>query len=75
MARRCSISKKGGLVGNNVSHSKRRTKMKQELNLQWKRFWQPEKKKWVRLRVTTRMIKTITRKGFMAVLKKNKISV
>ena len=70
MSRKCKLSKKKALVGNNVSHSKRRTKRKQELNLQTKRFWDDEKKCWVKLRVTTKVLKTISRKGFNAVVRK-----
>ena len=71
MSRQCQVSKKKGLVGNNVSHSKRRIKRVQRLNLQWKRFWNPETRKWVRLRVTAKMLKTIGTKGLLPVLRKN----
>lgn len=69
MAKECQISKKKGLVGNNVSHSKRRTKRRQEVNLQWKKFWDPSEEKWVRLRVCTNIVKSINKKGLSAVLK------
>ena len=52
-----------------VSHSHRRTKRLQEANLQWKRFWWPQGNRWVRLRVSTKMIKTIQRKGLAMVAK------
>ncbi len=71
MSRKCQVSKKKGLVGNNVSHSKRRTKRVQKLNLQWKRFWNPETKQWIRLRVTTKILKNIGQKGLLYVLRKN----
>ena len=70
MARKCDISKKKGLVGNRVSHSKRHTKHIQQANLQWKSFWDPARRVWVRLRVSTKMIKTIGKKGLQAVIKK-----
>jgi large subunit ribosomal protein L28 len=73
MARKCQVSKKRGLVGNNVSHSKRRIKRVQRLNLQWKRFWNPETKRWVRLRVTAKILKTIGTKGLLPVLRKYKV--
>jgi len=71
MSRKCKVSKKKGLVGNNVSHSKRRTKRKQEVNLQWKRFWVEEQSRWIRLRVSTSIIKTITKRGLIPTLKKH----
>ena len=70
MARECQVSKKRGKVGNNVSHSKRRTKMKQEVNLQWKRFFIPEQNRWVKLRVSAAIIRTISKRGIIPTLKK-----
>lgn len=67
--KKCRISGRSGLVGNRVSHSKRRTKHKQELNLQWKWFYDEERKKRVRIRVSTKMIKTIDKKGLATVLR------
>jgi large subunit ribosomal protein L28 len=46
-----------------VSHSHRRTKKLQEVNLQWKRVWWPEANRWVKLRLSTKAIKTIEKKG------------
>lgn len=70
MSRKCEISGKRPLVGNNVSHSKRRTKRRQEPNLQAKRFFDPESGKWTKLRVAASVIRTIRKKGLRAVLKK-----
>ena len=50
MSRQDELSKRKGLVGNNVSHSKRRTKTKKELNLQLKKFVINGKK--VKLRIS-----------------------
>ena len=69
MSKQYELSNKKPKVGNNVSHSKRRTKMRQEPNLQWKSFYLAEEDCWVRLRVTTRMIRTIYKKGLAAVLR------
>jgi large subunit ribosomal protein L28 len=46
-----------------VSHSHRRTKKLQEVNLQWKRVWWSEGNRWVKLRLSTKAIKTIEKKG------------
>jgi large subunit ribosomal protein L28 len=55
-------------TANNVSHSNVKTKRRQLPNLQWKRFWVPSENRWVRLRVSTRAIKTISWKGIDNVL-------
>lgn len=70
MSKKCNLTKKKSLVGNNVSHSKRRTKRTQEPNLQWKRFWHEEQKRWIRLRVSTSAIRTISKIGLSKALRK-----
>ena len=57
------------MVGNNVSHSKRRTKRKFYPNLQTKKFFIPEEGKWVTLKLSTSAIRTINKNGISAVLK------
>ncbi|HPV88184.1 MAG TPA: 50S ribosomal protein L28, partial [Bacteroidales bacterium] len=42
MARVCQVTGKKRMVGNNVSHSKRRTKREFAPNLRTKRFWSEE---------------------------------
>lgn len=63
MSNRCNLSGKGPLVGNNVSHAHNKTKMRQLPNLQWKRIYLPEEDRFVRIRVSTRALRTITHKG------------
>ena len=70
MSRKCDIEEKNGLTGNRVSHSKRRTKHVQDVNLQSKKFWNPEKRVWVKLRVSAKMIKTIDKNGLLSTLRK-----
>ncbi len=70
MSKRCQIKDKKALKGNLVSHSNIKTTHFQQPNLQWKRFWVPEYQKWIRLRVGTDVIKTITKKGLVHTLKK-----
>jgi len=69
MARVCKITGKKPLTGNNVSHANNRTKRRFLPNLQWKKFWIPEEKRWIRLRVSTQAIKTIDKRGITSVLK------
>ena len=69
MSRRCKISKKGPLVGYNVSHAHNKTKKRQLPNLQSKRIFIPEENRWVRVRLSTRALRTVTKKGLFAYLK------
>lgn len=69
MARRCKLTNKKPLVGNLVSHAKNRTKMRQLPNLQVKRIYLADEQRWVRVRLTTRALRTVTKKGLKAVLK------
>ncbi len=69
MARACQITGKTAMVGNNVSHSKRKTKRTFEVNLSTKRFFNEETKTWVTLKVSAKGIKTISKKGLSAALK------
>ena len=57
------------MVGNNVSHANNRTKRKFYPNLQTKKFFVPETKEWVILKVSANALRTINKKGISAVLK------
>ena len=70
MSRVCQITGKKPLVGNNVSHAHNRTKRRQLPNLQSKRIYIPEEKRFVHVRISTRALKTINKKGALAVLGK-----
>lgn len=68
MAKKCPITGKGPLVGNNVSHANNKTKRRFLPNLQYKRFWLDSEKRFVRLRVSTRGMRIIDKLGIEAVL-------
>jgi large subunit ribosomal protein L28 len=70
MSRKCELSGKKGLVGNNVSHAKNRTKMKQEVNLHNKKFFDPETGKTYRLKLSAKAIKTLDKVGSFAKFRK-----
>jgi len=57
------------MVGNNVSHSKRRTKREFAPNLKTKRFWSEEEGRFITLKVTAAGIRTINKNGLAATLK------
>jgi large subunit ribosomal protein L28 len=69
MSRVCQITGKKVMVGNNVSHSNRKTKRKFYPNLFTKRFFIPEEDRWVVLKVSAKGLKTINKKGILACMK------
>ena len=69
MPRRCSLTGKRPLSGNRVSHSQLKTKMWQLPNLQNKRIFVPELGRFVRIRLSTSALRTITKKGLLTFLR------
>jgi len=72
MANICQITGKKVMVGNNVSHSKKRTKRKFYPNLFEKRYYLPDEKRWISLKVSAAGIRTISKKGLSTALKEAK---
>lgn len=75
MSRKCSISGKKPLAGNNVSHAHNKTRRWQKPNVHSKRLFVPEINRNVRLRVSTRALRTISKIGLMQYLKKEGLSL
>jgi large subunit ribosomal protein L28 len=69
MSRVCSITGKKAMVGNNVSHSQRKSKRTFGINLIKKRFFIPDENEWITIKLTASALKTINRKGLVSVLK------
>lgn len=65
----CEITGKVAQVGNNVSHSNKKSKRRFNPNLKTKRFWSEEEGRWITLKVTANGMKTINKKGLAAALK------
>ena len=63
MSRVCQLTGKRANNGMAVSHSHVRTKKLQQVNLQERRLWWAEGQRFVKLRVSTRALKTIQKKG------------
>lgn len=63
MSRRCQLTGKKANNAFAISHSHRRTKKLQNVNLQTKRVWWPEGNRWVKLTLSTKAIKTLQKKG------------
>jgi large subunit ribosomal protein L28 len=72
MSRVCQVTGKKVMVGNNVSHSKRRTKRKFLPNLFKKKFYLPEEDRWISLVISANGIRTISKNGLNAALKSAK---
>ncbi len=76
MAKVCAITKKSSIVGGGYSNVVRATKfnptgkVRKYANLQKKRIYVPELKKYFTLTLSTRAIKTINKNGAYATLKK-----
>ena len=68
MSKICQITGKKAMVGNNVSHSKRRTKRKFNVNLVTKKFFWPEQQAWISLTLSANGLRTINKKGLNAAL-------
>ena len=72
MSRTCQITGKKSMVGNNVSHANNKTKRRFHANLQTKKFYIPETKEWITLKVSAHALRTINKKGISAVLEEAK---
>jgi large subunit ribosomal protein L28 len=68
MSRVCQVTGKRPVAGNNVSHSHVKTKRRFLPNLHRHRFWVESENRWVRLRVSTKGLRIIDKKGIDAVL-------
>ena len=69
MSRICQITGKKAMVGNNVSHSKRRTKRTFDVNLFTKKFFYVEENCWISLKLSAAGLRIINKKGLDAALK------
>nr|YP_009944569.1 ribosomal protein L28 [Osmundea sinicola]QFR99863.1 ribosomal protein L28 [Osmundea sinicola] len=59
MSKICCLSGKKSNNAYQVSHSHIRTKKKQEANLKYKKIWSHKKKSWIKLRISTKVIKSL----------------
>ena len=69
MAKVCQITGRKRMVGYNVAHSKLRTKGEFGLNLKTKKFWSEAEQRYITLKVSTKGMRTIEKKGIDAALK------
>jgi large subunit ribosomal protein L28 len=69
MSKVCQITGKKAMIGNNVSHSKRRTKRKFNVNLFHKKFYWVEQDCWISLNISAAGLRTINKKGLDAAMR------
>ncbi len=69
MSQICQITGKRAQRGHKVSHSNIKTKRWFNPNLKTMRFYLPEEKKWLTLKVSVAGIRTINKKGLYACVK------
>ena len=69
MSQICQLTGSTMSFGNAVSYSKRKTRRTWKPNVHQHRIWVPSEKRWVRLTLSTRALKTVDKNGIDAVLK------
>ena len=69
MSKVCQITGKKAMTGNNVSHSKRRTKRKFNVNLFTKKFFWVEQQTWISRTISASGLRTINKLGLDAAIK------
>ena len=65
----CDVTGKRPMYGNKVSHANNKSRRRFNINLQKKRFWLPDEKRYVTLNVSTQGMRLIDKKGITKVLK------
>lgn len=75
MSRKCKLSGKGPMTGNNVSFSQKKTKRRFLPNIQIKRIYVPELDRHVRIKMSVRAMRTVDKIGLMPYLKKQGLTL
>lgn len=70
MSKICEITGKKAMVGNNVSHSNKKTKRRFNVNLFSKKFYWVERDYWITLKVSAAGLRVINKNGLDASIKK-----
>lgn len=69
MSKRCELTGVGPRYGNSVSHANNKTRRRFLPNLQKKKIWIAEEKRWVVIKATARAFRTLDKKGYTAMMK------
>ena len=75
MARKCMFTGKSPLVGNNVSHAHNKTKKVQRPNIQTKRIFVSELGRYVRIHLSTRALRSVSKLGLMGYMKQTGVQL
>ncbi len=78
MSQVCQVTGKRPVSGHKVSHAHNKTKRFFKPNIHTKRFWLPSENRWIKLKVSAKGIKIITKRGIDAVvadMRKNGVKV
>jgi len=68
MSRVCDVTGKKPMFGNNVSHAHNKSRRRFNVNLKKKRFWLADENRYVTLRISTRGMRIIDKKGIRKVV-------
>ncbi|MDP7037000.1 MAG: 50S ribosomal protein L28 [Candidatus Marinimicrobia bacterium] len=68
MSRVCDVTGKKPMFGNNVSHAHNKTRRRFNVNLQKKKFWLPDEKRYITLNISTRGMRIIDKRGIRKVV-------
>lgn len=68
MSRVCEVTGKRPRFGKQLSRSHRRSNRRWDPNVQTKRYYLPSEKRWIKLRLSTKAIKTIDKRGIESVV-------
>lgn len=72
MSRKCLVTQKKPMKGNHVSHANNKRKRRFLPNLVQRKFWFAEEERFVKLKLSTKGVRIIDKKGIAAVLKELK---
>ncbi len=72
---RCRLTGKKPLVGYNVSHAHNKTKKRQQPNVQSKRIWLADEGRSVRVKLSTRALRTVTKVGLKNYLRQHGLTL
>ncbi|VFP85640.1 50S ribosomal protein L28 [Buchnera aphidicola (Cinara pseudotaxifoliae)] len=70
MSKICQVTKKKSMLGQNRSHAMNATKRKFSLNMQYHKFWLPEEKKRIKIRISAKGLRMINKFGIEEIYKK-----
>ena len=68
MSRVCQVTGKKPIVGNTVSHANNKRRRRFLPNLHTQRFWLEDEKRWITLRISTRGLRTLEKRGVATVV-------